>query len=51
MLEIWGMQSTPSLPSFPAPFYSGVVAPDRVWSMGQIELFDHLTEFKQMTDV
>ena len=38
MLEIWGMRSTPSLPSYPAPIRPGVVAPDRVLSMGQIEL-------------
>ena len=31
MLELWGMRSIPSLPSLP-------VAPDRVLSMGQIEL-------------
>ena len=31
--------------------HSGGVAPDRVLSMGQIELFDHLTVCKQMTDV
>ena len=38
MLELWGIQSTPSLPSLPDLFRSGVVAPDRVLSMGQIEL-------------
>ena len=38
MLELWGMRSTPSLPSLPGPFWPGVVAPDRVLSMGQIEL-------------
>ena len=32
------MQSTPSLPSLPGPLWPGVVAPDRVLSMGQIEL-------------
>ena len=32
------MQSTPSLPSFPGQFWPVVVAPDRVLSMGQIEL-------------
>ena len=32
------MQSTPSLPSFPGPLWLRVVAPDRVLSMGQIEL-------------
>ena len=34
MLELWGMQSTSLLPSLPGPFWSGVVAPDRVLSMG-----------------
>ena len=38
MLELCGMWSTPSLPSLPGPLWSGVVAPDRVLSMGQIEL-------------
>ena len=39
MLELWGMQSTPSLPSLSGPFFQpGVVALDRVLSMGQIEL-------------
>ena len=40
MLELWGMQSIPSLPSRPGSLRSGVVAPDSVQSMGQIELFD-----------
>ena len=35
MLELWRMQSTPSLPG---PLWPGMVAPDRVLSMGQIEL-------------
>ena len=38
MLELWGMQSISSLPSLPGPLWPGVVAPDRVLSMGQIEL-------------
>ena len=38
MLELWGMRSNPSLPSLPGPLWHGVVAPDRVLSMGQIEL-------------
>ena len=38
MLEFWGMQSTPLLPSLPSPLLPGVVAPDRVLPMGQIEL-------------
>ena len=30
MLELWGMLSTPSLPSPPDPLWPGVVVPDRV---------------------
>ena len=42
MLELWGMQSTPSLSSLPGPLWPGVVALDRVLRMGggQIKLFD-----------
>ena len=32
------MRNTPSLPSLPDPLWLGVVALDRVLSMGQIEL-------------
>ena len=38
MLEFWGMQSTHLLSSFPGPLRPGVVAPDRVLSIGQIDL-------------
>ena len=38
MLEFWGMWSTPLLLSLPGPQWPGVVAPDRVLSMGKIEL-------------
>ena len=38
MLELWGMRSTPLLASFPGPLWPGIVAPDRVLFMGQIEL-------------
>ena len=42
MLKLWGMQSTPPSPSpspsLPGPLWPGVVVPDRVLSMGQIEL-------------
>ena len=38
MLEIWGMQITPSLPLLPSPLWPRVVVPDRVLSMDQIEL-------------
>ena len=34
MLGVWGIQSTPSLPSLPIPLWPGVVAPDRALSMG-----------------
>ena len=29
MLELWGMQSTPSLPLLPGPLWSGMVSPDK----------------------
>ena len=38
MLERWEMQSTTLFPSLSGPFWSGVVAPDRVLSMGPITL-------------
>ena len=38
MLELWEMWSTPSSPSLPGPLWPGVVTPDRVLFMGQIEL-------------
>ena len=40
MLELWVMRSTPSMPLLSGLLGSGVVAPDRVLSMGQIELLD-----------
>ena len=30
MLQLWGMRSTPSLPSLPDPLWPGVVAPEKV---------------------
>ena len=36
--QLWGIRSTPSLPSLPGPLRPGVVAPDRVLPMSQIEL-------------
>ena len=38
MLELWGMWNTSSLPSLQCPPWLGVVALDRVLSMGQREL-------------
>ena len=40
MLELQEMWSISSLPLLPVSLWLGVVAPDRVQSMGQIELFD-----------
>ena len=37
MLDLWGMHSTPSLSSRSGLLCTGVVAPDRVLSMGQIK--------------
>ena len=38
MIELWGMQSNSSVLLLPGPFWPGVVAPDWVLFMGQIEL-------------
>ena len=38
MQERWGMQSSPSLPSFPGALWTEVLSPDRVLSMGQMKL-------------
>ena len=38
MLGLWGMWSTSSLPLLLGSLWPGVVAPDRVLSMDQIEL-------------
>ena len=40
ILELWGMLSTPSLSSLTDPPWSRAVTPDRVLSMGQLELLD-----------
>ena len=37
MLELWGMQHTPLLPSLTCPLWARVVAPDRVLSTSQKE--------------
>ena len=39
MLELWGIQSTPFIAIAPRFTLPGVVAPNRVLSMGQIEMF------------
>ena len=40
MLELRGMRISPSFQLLPGPLWPGVVAPDRVLSIIQIELFD-----------
>ena len=40
ILELWEMQSIPSLPLLPGPLWPGLVAPDSVISISQIELFN-----------
>ena len=40
VMEFWGMWSTSSLPLIPGQLWPGVVAPDKILSMGQIELFE-----------
>ena len=42
MLELWGMQSTPLLSSLPGSLWLGVIVPDRVLYVGQIELNSEL---------
>ena len=39
-LQLWEMWSVSSFPSLPGPLWPGVVLPDMVLSMGQVELFD-----------
>ena len=41
MLELWGMQSTPLLPSLPGPLWPGVRATDRVLSIGLTKLYTY----------
>ena len=45
MLELWRIRNTPSLPALPGPLWLGVMAPNRVLSMGQIELNNVLIIF------
>ena len=40
MLELLEMQSSPLLPSLAGQLWTGVVTPEMVLSMDQIELFD-----------
>ena len=38
MLELWVMWSAPSLPLLPSPLWPGMVEPDRVLSMDNLDL-------------
>ena len=40
MLKLWGTWGTPLLPSLSDPQWPGVVAPNRILSVGQIKLID-----------
>ena len=40
VMALLGMQITPSLPLLPGPLSPGVVAPERILSMGQMEWFE-----------
>ena len=48
MLELWGIRSTPLLPSLPGPLWPGVVAPDKgpIYGLNRnIPCFFHFTDF------
>ena len=48
MLELWGMRSTPSVPSLPGLLWSGVVATDKgpIYALNKTKLgFLHYTDF------
>ena len=47
MLDLWEMQSTPSLPSLPGPLWPEVVAPDKdpIYGLNRTEPFLTLLGF------
>ena len=48
MLELWGMQSTPSLPSLPGPLWPKMIAPDKgpIYGLNRTKpCFFHYTDF------
>ena len=48
MLELWGMQSTPLLPSLPGPLWPGVIAPEKgpIYGLNRTKpCFIHKTDF------
>ena len=48
MPELWEIRSTTSLPLFPGSLWPGVVAPDRVLYMSQIELNCNYTKLNSL---
>ena len=46
VLVLFKTENTPSLPLLPDPLWVGVVVPDRVLSIGQINLCKQMTEVK-----
>ena len=49
IIELWGLLSTPLLPSLPGHLHPRAVVPVRVLCMGQLELSNIENEYKQMT--
>ena len=51
ILVLWGIQSTPSLPSLPGPLWPGVVAPDKrpIYGLNRTKLWFELTVFCILT--
>ena len=47
MLEIWGMRSTPLLPSLPGPLWPRVVAPDKgpIYGLNRIKPWFEFTAY------
>ena len=50
MLELWGMQSTPLLPSLPGPLWPRVVAPDKgpIYGLNRIKWWLVFTVFMHL---
>ena len=51
MLELWAMFCTPIMQLLPCALYPRVETADWILSLGQIEMLDHLTLYKQNIDV
>ena len=54
MLDLWGIRSTPSLPSLPGPLWPVVVAPDKgpIYGLKRTKpCFFHYTDFLHLNSV